>query len=276
MGNECIINTLRPYVQNECIPNMIWSGPPGCGKTSAMRCIVNDSGLSEDEYLELNASNERGVETVRNRLKSFSARKGSIKSQNQRIIFLDEADGMTQQAQMGLKVLMDVYRGKVVFIIGLNDITCLHNSLKSRCVWMKFEAISNFDVCQQLIRIVSFERMEGFSLTHIGPIADNARGDLRSAINALQMFSEEKSDPNTSKLNYQDDSVTFKNWMRGDKRLPGLDHVLDNILRSHGSSRIEPALIREMVEIVMGKGSFRSGDKHHASLLIPRLLTASR
>ena len=163
---------------------MIWCCLPGCGKTSAMRCIANDCGLSEDEYLELNASNERGVETVRNKLKSFSGRKST--SWVQRLIFLDEADGMTQQAQLGLRVLMDTYSGKVVFIMALADRSCLLNSIRSRCSLMQFEPISTNKICQKLENIASIESME-VSLARIGSIAKDANGDLRSAINSLQM-----------------------------------------------------------------------------------------
>lgn len=277
VGNQSIIQALIAYTKYKCIPNMVFCGSPGCGKTSAMRCVANACGLSEDDYLEVNTSDERGVETIRNKLKIFSARKRSFNCE-QSIIFLDDADSMTHQAQFGLKALMDIYQ-KVAFVLGLNDVTCLHDSLRSRCQTMIFEPIPHQTVYQKLKSVASSENLQ-ISPAHIRSIADNVQGDLRMALNSLQMIGRgKKAEPNRSSS--RNDWMVIWDRLKTIERknlvLSDLDskHGLEHVIRQI-DTKTEPRLIRAIIEIVTGRGSIRSAGETDESLAITRFLTVIR
>ena len=193
VGNQSILDALLTYSKHKMIPNMLMTGSPGCGKTSAVQSLANECILPDGEYLELNTSDERGVEMIRNKLKLFSGkrlRESSASPTTSRIVFLDEADGMTNQAQLGLKALMDNYSGKVTFILSCNNVLCLHESVVTRCVTFHFEPIPTDVVCKKMEEIILVEKVK-ITSKEIRAIAEEVSGDLRSAINTLQMRSLE-------------------------------------------------------------------------------------
>jgi DNA polymerase III delta prime subunit len=140
VGNQNIVDALVTYAERSELPNMLMAGSLGCGKTSAVQSLANDCVLPNGEYLEIKTSDERGIETVRNKLKLFSGKK--LSENCMRLIFLDEADGMTSHAQLALKALMDTYSSKVTFVLSCNDITCIHESIISRCVTFRFQQMA--------------------------------------------------------------------------------------------------------------------------------------
>ncbi len=275
VGNESIIDALLTYSKYKRIPNLLMTGSPGCGKTSAVQSLARECILPEGEYLEINSSDERGIDTVRNKLKLFSGKK--LPESCVRIIFLDEADGMTHQAQLGLKALMDVYAGKVAFVLGCNRITCIHDAIVSRCNVFEFKPIPSESMCMKLREIAMKEKLE----TDVDAIAAMVPGDLRSAINILQMTAlngqlvppidamagESYDSEQVWPLDQDSIDATDRTYRRlvmnslhfrsRCKDRYGIDKALQklNLLEDH--HKIDPALIRESIKILFGNCSSR-------------------
>ena len=292
VGNQSIIDALLTYSKHRDIPNMLMTGSSGCGKTSAVQSLANECVPTHVEYLELNTSDERGIEMVRNKLKLFSGKK--LPKDSSRIVFLDEADGMTNQAQLGLKALMDTYRGKVTFVLSCNNVTLLQECIISRCVVFQFEPIPTDLVCKRMVEINSFEGVQ-LPEDKIRIIAETVSGDLRSAINALQLVSMENPSESITGLAVDSRVIRLLTLKRGcvDKHEKAYRQAMGEILHCrarcegqlgadkvceilHNESFVHPELIRGTIEILLGKTSRTSTKQSDPVLSITRLLAVLR
>ena len=117
VGQETVVPLLRAFAAQKSLPHLLFAGPPGTGKTTAALCLARD--LYGDEwrqsFLELNASDERGIETVRTTIKGY-ARTSAMGSVGFKLLFLDEADNLTAEAQASLRRLMERYSAGCRFI----------------------------------------------------------------------------------------------------------------------------------------------------------------
>lgn len=185
VGHEEITERLEQYVARDELPNLLFSGPAGVGKTSAAHSIARELyGDNWNEYfLELNASDERGIDVVRDRIKNFA--RSSFGEYNYRIIFLDEADSLTSDAQSALRRTMEQFSHNTRFILSCNYSSRIIDPIQSRCAVFRFSPIDDESVAQQIREIASMEdikvRDDG-----IDAIVYAAAGDMRKAINALQ------------------------------------------------------------------------------------------
>ena len=185
VGQEEITKRLTSYVDKKNLPNMLFSGPAGVGKTSAAVALAKELfGQSfEQNFLELNASDDRGIDVVRNTIKEFArtlAFNASFK-----IIFLDESDALTPDAQQALRRTMEKYTKTTRFILSCNYSSKLIEPIQSRCVVFRFRPLSNEKVKSKLETITSNEKID-IDEKAIDAIIYVSQGDLRKAINVLQ------------------------------------------------------------------------------------------
>jgi len=169
------------------IPHLLFSGSAGVGKTSTALCVSKEI-LGEhwkDYTLELNASDERGINMVRERVKKFSRFAGLDTEIPFKIIILDEADEMTTDAQTALRRIVEDTAKICRFILIANNLSKIIEPIQSRCVVFKFTKISDKEILSQLKSIGKKEKIKADE-KGLNAICDYTDGDLRHAINILQ------------------------------------------------------------------------------------------
>ncbi len=184
-GQQHVVSKLKKYVEYKSIPNMLFAGPPGVGKTCCAIALAKEmfgEGYFQD-FLELNASDERGIGVVRGAIKDF-ARTIALTS-TFKIIFLDEADALTAEAQQALRRTMEKYTGTVRFILNANYSSKLIPPIQSRCALFKFKPLTKEEVQGRIEYIASKEKLK-IDKSAILAINEICEGDLRTAINLLQ------------------------------------------------------------------------------------------
>jgi replication factor C small subunit len=183
-----IMGSLGALLKNQSeMPHLLFSGSAGVGKTSTAICISRDilGKYWQDYSLELNASDERGIGMVRDKVKKFSRFAGLDTEIPFKIIILDEADEMTSDAQTALRRIIEDTAKYCRFILIANNLSKIIEPIQSRCVVFKFTRISNKEISSQLKFIAQKEKIKADE-KGLETISDYADGDIRHAINILQ------------------------------------------------------------------------------------------
>jgi replication factor C small subunit len=185
-----IIKGISNLIKSPDIPHMLFAGPAGVGKTTTALCIAME--LLGEEWrkntLELNASDERGIKMVRERVKEFAA---SIKLAGDRefgrpkIIILDEADEMTSEAQTALRRIIEDSARTTRFIIICNYLSQIIEPIQSRCVVFRFTRLPKEDVIDHLKMICEQQKVK-YEEKALAQIYEATSGDLRHSINIMQ------------------------------------------------------------------------------------------
>ncbi len=186
VGQDEIVERLQSYVRSGSLPHLLFTGPAGVGKTTAAVALAREffGDAWQMNFRELNASDERGIDVVRNQIKEF-ARTSPLGGSAFKILFLDEADALTPDAQAALRRTMETYARTCRFVLSCNYSSKIIDPIQSRCAIYRFRPLAPAAIGEEIRRIA---RTEGLSIDDeaVEAIAYVAQGDMRRAINALQ------------------------------------------------------------------------------------------
>ncbi|MGC8923655.1 MAG: replication factor C small subunit [Candidatus Micrarchaeia archaeon] len=189
VGQAHITERLEAYVKERNMPNLLFAGPAGVGKTTAAIAIAHEMYGKEyrETFLELNASDERGIDVVRGKIKDF-ARSIPITKVPFKIIFLDEADALTADAQNALRRTMEMYSNVTRFILSCNYSSKIIEPIQSRCAIFRFTLLEKEDIVKMIEHIAKSEKLH-MTKESIDALVEVGEGDMRKTINLFQSAS---------------------------------------------------------------------------------------
>lgn len=223
-----IISTLKTFIKNRCLPHLLFYGPPGSGKTSTIMATAKELYGKYFPYMvmELNASDDRGIEVVRNKIKQFVISKNvffgeSVQDRQNifKLVILDETDAMTPDAQAILRKIVEKYTDNTRFCLICNYIQNINEALRSRCTRFRFSPISKDQI---KVKILQISEKENLTITEpgINTIIKRSNGDMRRVLNILQSVS----------MTYASINEKTINTCIGYPRKQHMDIILNNLI----------------------------------------------
>jgi replication factor C small subunit len=185
VGNENIKKTISQYLDQNDIQNLIFYGPAGTGKTTLAKLIVQNLDCS---HLYINASDERGIDTIRDKVSSFAS---AASFSPLKVVILDEADFLTIQAQASLRNVIETYSRTTRFIMTCNFVERIIDPLQSRCQVLKIIPPSKKEVAVHLAKIMAHEAIS-YDVENIKVIVNQYYPDLRKCLNTIQLSTQDQ------------------------------------------------------------------------------------
>lgn len=201
VGQQEIVKRVKSLVQALNIPHLLLAGPAGTGKSTLALIVVKElfGQRWKENYLELNASDERGIDVVRQKVKDF-ARTMAIENTPFKVIFLDEADALTKEAQQALRRTMENYSNTCRFIMSCNYSSRIIDPIQSRCVIFRFKLLEKKDIVAVIKRIAEKEKLN-IADDAFETLYEGSEGDCRRAINLLQTTASISPNVNSEMIN---------------------------------------------------------------------------
>jgi len=186
ISHDHILNTIQRLIIANQLPHLLFYGPPGTGKTTTALAVAKQLNKKywRSMTLELNASDERGIGVVRNRIKTFASTQQMF-HHGLKLVILDEADAMTRDAQFALRRIMEQYTKNTRFILIGNYVNKIIPAIQSRCTRFRFSPLESEALCKRLQEICIKEAVNLVDGT-LETIIDLANGDMRRCLNILQ------------------------------------------------------------------------------------------
>ena len=183
VGNEHIKKTIEQYLGQNDIQNLIFYGPAGTGKTTLAKLIVNNL---DCDYLYINASDERGIETIRDKVSGFAS---TASFKPLKVVILDEADFLTIQAQASLRNVIETFSRTTRFIMTCNYVERIIDPLQSRCQVLKVIPPSKKEVAVHLAKVMAHEAIS-YDVEDLKTIVNQYYPDLRKCLNTIQLSTQ--------------------------------------------------------------------------------------
>lgn len=183
VGNEHIKKTINQYLGNNDIQNLIFYGPAGTGKTTLAKLIVKNL---DCDYIYINSSDERGIETIRDKVSGFAS---SASFKPLKVVILDEADFLTIQAQASLRNVIETFSRTTRFILTCNYVERIIDPLQSRCQTLKVVPPTKADVAKHIAWIMEEENIS-FEVEDLKTVVNQFYPDLRKCLNTIQLSTQ--------------------------------------------------------------------------------------
>jgi len=201
VGNESIKKSISQYLGQNDIQNLIFYGPAGTGKTTLAKLIVKNL---DCDHLYINASDERGIETIRDKVSGFAS---TMSFKPLKVVILDEADFLTIQAQASLRNVIETFSRTTRFILTCNFIERIIDPLQSRCQTLKVVPPNKLDILKHLVKIIKRENIKTVE-EDLRIIVDNNYPDVRKMINTIQVSTTD------NKLNLDTTALVSSNYIQ--------------------------------------------------------------
>jgi DNA polymerase III delta prime subunit len=283
VGNEQLKQIVHQYLKNNDLQNLLLYGTPGTGKTTLAKLIVNNF---DCDYLYINASDERGIDTIRDKVQGFAS---SASFKPIKIIILDEADFLTIQAQASLRNIIETYSRTTRFILTCNYLERIIDPLQSRCQVLKITPPSKKEVAQHISTILEQENIN-YELEDLALVVNKHYPDIRKILNTCQVNNVDgalKIDKTVLASNSYKDGVlkelkspsksSFKNIRQilADSNLDDFEEIyrfLYDNLDEYGNNDLSKAMIVIEIESYMYHANFRIDKEINVMALLASIL----
>jgi DNA polymerase III delta prime subunit len=282
IGNEQLKSIVAQYIEKNDLQNLLLYGTPGTGKTTLAKLIVNNFNC---DFLYINASDERGIDTIRDKVQGFAS---SASFKPIKIIILDEADFLTIQAQASLRNIIETYSRTTRFILTCNYLERIIDPLQSRCQVLKITPPSKKEVAKHIAGILDKEEIN-YELGDLVLIVNKHYPDVRKILNTCQVNTVDdtlKIDNTVLTGGYKDGLLkelkspskdSFKNIRQilADSNLDDFEDVyrfLYDTLDEYGNNDLAKAMIIIDIENYMYHANFRIDKEINVMALLASIL----